>query len=103
MRVAFHAVAGPQGGPRTYAVALAEALHARDDVELIVLTDRPQILFVPGLAHPLNSTVTVNPEIVEANGTDVSNVTVTVREWTVTMPVKMLMMTSRAERSVSMV
>ena len=43
-KVAFHAVAGPQGGPRTYAVALAEALHARDDVELIVLTDRVAVV-----------------------------------------------------------
>jgi len=41
MRVALHAVAGPRGGPRTYGVALAHALARRDDVDLVVLTDRP--------------------------------------------------------------
>ena len=47
IRVCFHAVAGPQGGPRTYAVALAHALQARDDLKLIVLTDRPDAF--PGM------------------------------------------------------
>ncbi len=47
IRVAFHAVAGPQGGPRTYAVALARALHARGDLQLVVLTDRPDAF--PGM------------------------------------------------------
>jgi len=42
MRVALHAVAGPRGGPRTYGVALAHALARRDDVDLVVLTDRPE-------------------------------------------------------------
>ena len=42
MRVALHVVAGPRGGPRTYGVALAEALDRRDDIDLVVLTDRPE-------------------------------------------------------------
>jgi len=41
IRVALHVVAGPRGGPRTYGVALAHALAARSDVDLVVLTDRP--------------------------------------------------------------
>jgi len=43
IRVALHVVAGPRGGPRTYGVALAEALAQRDDVDLVVLTDRPEV------------------------------------------------------------
>ena len=42
IRVALHVVAGPRGGPRTYGVALAEALARRDDLDLVVLTDRPE-------------------------------------------------------------
>jgi glycosyltransferase involved in cell wall biosynthesis len=41
IRVALHAVAGPRGGPRTYGVSLAHALAARDDIDLVVLTDQP--------------------------------------------------------------
>ncbi len=47
IRVALHVVAGSRGGPRTYGVALAEALARRDDVDLVVLTDRPQTF--PGI------------------------------------------------------
>ncbi len=43
IRVALHAVAGPRGGPRTYAVALALALAERRDLDLVVLTDRPEV------------------------------------------------------------
>ncbi|MHC4449401.1 MAG: glycosyltransferase family 4 protein [Planctomycetota bacterium] len=43
IRVALHVVAGPQGGPRTYGVALAEGLARRDDVDLVVLTDQPDV------------------------------------------------------------
>ena len=47
MRVALHVVAGSRGGPRTYGVALARALAARDDVDLVVLTDYPETF--PGI------------------------------------------------------
>jgi len=47
IRVALHVIAGSRGGPRTYGVALAEALGRRDDVDLVVLTDRPDAF--PGL------------------------------------------------------
>jgi len=43
IRVALHVVAGTRGGPRTYGVALARALFERDDVDLVVLTDRPSV------------------------------------------------------------
>ncbi|MGQ0612755.1 MAG: glycosyltransferase family 4 protein [Planctomycetaceae bacterium] len=43
IRVALHAVAGPRGGPRTYAVALARALARRRELDLVVLTDRPEV------------------------------------------------------------
>ncbi|MFB3066418.1 MAG: glycosyltransferase family 4 protein [Planctomycetota bacterium] len=47
MRVALHVVAGSLGGPRTYGIALARALACRDDLELTVLTDRPEAF--PGI------------------------------------------------------
>ena len=47
MRVALHVVAGPLGGPRTYGIALARALARRDDLDLTVLTDRPEAF--PGI------------------------------------------------------
>ncbi|MEM8884110.1 MAG: glycosyltransferase family 1 protein [Planctomycetota bacterium] len=43
IRVALHVVAGPRGGPRTYGVLLAQALAARPDLDLVVLTDRPEV------------------------------------------------------------
>jgi len=43
LRVALHVIAGPRGGPRTYGVALAHALDRREDVDLVVLTDRPSV------------------------------------------------------------
>jgi len=48
IRVALHVIAGPRGGPRTYGVALAHALDRREDVDLVVLTDRPSVF--PGMA-----------------------------------------------------
>jgi len=51
IRVALHVIAGPRGGPRTYGVALAHALDRRDDVDLVVLTDRPSVF--PGMATVL--------------------------------------------------
>lgn len=48
LRVALHAVAGPRGGPRTYAASLAQALARRDELDLTVLTDRPDAF--PGLS-----------------------------------------------------
>jgi len=47
IRVALHVIAGPQGGPRTYGVALARALARRTDIETIVLTDQPDAF--PGM------------------------------------------------------
>ncbi|MFQ5844251.1 MAG: hypothetical protein ACE5JG_04605 [Planctomycetota bacterium] len=41
-RVALHVVAGALGGPRTYGIALARALARRGDLDLVVLTDRPE-------------------------------------------------------------
>lgn len=45
LRVAIGAVAGTTGGPATYAVELVHALAALpgDDLELVVLTDRPDL------------------------------------------------------------
>lgn len=42
MHVALGALSGVTGGPATYAVRLAEALAARGDVKLTVLTERPE-------------------------------------------------------------
>ncbi|HEX5136534.1 MAG TPA: glycosyltransferase family 1 protein [Planctomycetota bacterium] len=42
MHVALGALCGVTGGPSTYALRLAEALAAREDVRLTVLTDRPE-------------------------------------------------------------
>lgn len=47
IRLALHVTAGPRGGPRTYGVALAQALAKRGDVDLVVLTDRPDAF--PGI------------------------------------------------------
>jgi glycosyltransferase involved in cell wall biosynthesis len=41
MHVALGALSGVTGGPATYALRLAEALSARADLRLTVLTDRP--------------------------------------------------------------
>jgi glycosyltransferase involved in cell wall biosynthesis len=42
MHVALGALCGVTGGPSTYALRLAEALAARGDLRLTVLTDRPE-------------------------------------------------------------
>ncbi|MHC4958789.1 MAG: glycosyltransferase family 4 protein [Planctomycetota bacterium] len=42
IRVALHVNAGPRGGPRTYGVALARALAATGDIDLVVLTEDPE-------------------------------------------------------------
>ncbi|MHC4932643.1 MAG: glycosyltransferase family 4 protein [Planctomycetota bacterium] len=43
IRVALHVSAGRRGGPRSYGVGLARALSRRADVDLVVLTDRPDL------------------------------------------------------------
>jgi glycosyltransferase involved in cell wall biosynthesis len=47
MRVALHVVAGSRGGPRTYGIALAQALAGRPEVDLVVITDNPDAF--PGI------------------------------------------------------
>lgn len=42
IRVALHVIAGSRGGPRTYGIALARALAERGDIDLVVLTDKPE-------------------------------------------------------------
>jgi glycosyltransferase involved in cell wall biosynthesis len=42
MHVALGALSGVTGGPATYALRLAEALAAREDLKLTILTDRPE-------------------------------------------------------------
>lgn len=51
IRLALHVTAGSRGGPRTYGVALAQALAERGEIDLVVVTDNPEAF--PGLPTAL--------------------------------------------------